>query len=110
MSSTLTTMVPLLDGSNFQVWSQQIGAYLMSQGWLRIVQKGLPTDTKDLDGIEKFEDANSKALGAILLRLHFTIAYKHRAQTYATDLLTALKEEYGRPGVSGIFLEFKKLM
>ena len=62
------------------------------------------------DTIKKWEEANSKALGAISLRLHFSIAYKHRDKASANDLMSDLAAEYGKPGVAGIFLEFKKLM
>src|SRR5882762_9891280 len=115
MSSQLVNMVPLLDGTNFLLWNQQITAYLKSQGLWRTLIKTCPTqgpDPKDPDmsaEIEKWEDVNSKAIGSMNLCLHFTIAYKHRATAFAATLLADLTAEYGKPGVSGIFLEFKKL-
>ena len=116
MSQSLLNNVPILDGSNFQVWAQQIVSYLRSQGIYKMLEKDCPEQGKDKDSpdvsaaIEKWEDANSKALGAISLTLHFLISYKHRGKTIANDLMEELTKEYGKPGVAGIFLEFKKLM
>ena len=116
MSSTLTTMVPILDGSNYLVWNQQMVSYLKAQGLFRTLAKSPPVQGKGKDepdvsdAIEKWEDANSKALGSMMLRLHFSIAYKHRGTTVAATLMDNLQKEYGKPGVSGTFIEFKKLM
>ena len=83
MSTALINSVPVLDGSNFIIWNQQILAFLKSQGLYRTLLKVCPVQGKDpkdpdmTDAIEKWEDANSKALGSMQLRLHFSIAYKH---------------------------------
>ena len=66
-------MVPLLDGTNFLLWNQQMTAYLKSQGLWRTLIKSRPvqgSDPKDPDmsaEIEKWEDANSKAIGLMNL-------------------------------------------
>ena len=83
MSSSLINSVPVLDGTNFTLWYQQMTSFLKSQGLYRTLIKACPVqkteegapDISEL--IEKWEDANSKALGLIMLKLHFQIAYKH---------------------------------
>ena len=83
MSSALINTVPILVGSNFLVWNQQMIAYLKSAGLFRTLMKVCPKQEEaegspDMtEAIEKWEDANSKALGSMQLRLHFSIAYKH---------------------------------
>ena len=73
--------------------------------------QGTKTGDPDMtDTIEKWEDHNSKALRSILLKVHFSIAYKHRAEYYASVLMSDLEKEYGSPGVAGTFLKFEKLM
>ena len=108
----------MLDGSNWAIWNQQMTSYLMSQGLYRILAQPCPKEVKDAttkevlneEAINKWEEANSKAVGSIRLRLHGSIAYKHRATIYASTLIHDIETEYGKPGVAGIFLEFKKLM
>ena len=83
MSSNLLNAIPTLNGTNFLVWNQQMMSYLRSQGLYRTLLKSCPVQGKGTsdpdvtDVIEKWEDANSKAIGSMLLRLHFSIAYKH---------------------------------
>ena len=116
MSSNLLNAVPTLDGTNFLVWNQQMMSYLRSQGLFRTLTKACPVQGKGAsdpdvtDAIERWEDANSKAVGSMSLRLHFSIAYKHQTTTSASKLLKDLTAEYGSPGVAGVFLEFNKLM
>jgi len=102
MSSTLMSLVPVLDGSmNWQAWRPMMMNYLLSQGqWKVITNKfrapdyeSTTTVTKtDSDGthtemvadtskpaknqseIDSWFDINDRALGNIMLRLHPTIA------------------------------------
>ena len=91
MSSTLTTLVPVLDGTNFQEWASEMKSYLMSQGQWRCIKKPYqpsppfqatsskkkkegeeePTDVPipedDDEEREAFEELNDKAVGNIHL-------------------------------------------
>ena len=90
MSSSLTTLVPVLSGPNYQVWSTAMKSFLMLQGQWRVLSCPCPKDiTVDKDGntlasdqmpseedaeankekIENWEDDNQKAVGNIMLRL-----------------------------------------
>jgi len=103
MSSTLMTLVPILNGSmNWQAWKPMMMNYLLSQGqWKAVTNKfpapeyeiitktvgqseggGSKTEmTEDISrppknqaDINNWFDINDKALGNIMLRLHPTIA------------------------------------
>ena len=116
MLSALLNSILTLNGTNFHVWKQQIISYLRSQGVYRTLQNNKPVqgaktgDPDMIDAIKKRKDHNSKALGSILLKVHFLIAYKHRAEDYTSVLMSNLEKEYRSPGVAGTFLEFKKSM
>ena len=90
MSSSLTTLVPVLSGPNYQVWSTAMKSFLMSQGQWHVLSRPCPKDiTIDKDGnalasdampseedveankekIENWEDDNQKAVRNIMLRL-----------------------------------------
>ena len=90
MSSSLTTLVPVLSGPNYQAWSVAMKSFLMSQGQWRVLSRPCPRDiTLDSKGnvltgeeapsdediavnkekIEDWEDDNQKAVGNMMLRL-----------------------------------------
>jgi len=98
MSSTLMSLVPVLNGSmNWQAWRPMMMNYLLSQGQWKVIQNKFPapdyetktttiklgeTETtedtskppKNQSEIDIWFDINHKALGNIMLRLHPTIA------------------------------------
>ena len=90
MSSSLTTLVPVLSGPNYQTWSTAMRSFLMSQGQWRVLSRPCPADiTVDSRGvaltgeaapseedvvankekIEDWEDDNQKAVSNIMLQL-----------------------------------------
>ena len=90
MSSSLTTLVPVLTGPNYQTWAPAMKSFLMSQGQWRILScpclyditldkdgnclemDKLPSDKKikkNQEKIEDWEETNSKAVGNITLCL-----------------------------------------
>jgi hypothetical protein len=133
MSSQLTSLVPVLSGPNYQQWAGPMRSYLMSQGQWRTIQKSEPTfevwpktealydaenalitpaqeASDNQDEVDAWAEANDKALGNILLRLVPDIQYKYRDETNAANLLRTIEKDYGKPGVIGIYLEFKHAM
>ena len=126
MSSQLTTLVPIMDGTNWQQWSASMQSFLMSQGQWKTTKEGAEppkvwTETvgKDEDAVtttygqsEKenwLEDAE-KALGNIRLRLHYTIAYQFNDVEKPSTLWEKLTEKYGAPSITNAFIEFKGAM
>jgi hypothetical protein len=72
-----------------------------------------PQDESDWDyekRKEEWEEQNSKAVGCIRLRLHHSIAYKFNTKDMAGELWDAVKEEYGAPGTTAVYLEFKNVL
>ena len=108
----------------------------MAQGQWRLMKKGKPTkkvrppiaavpatdeteeipaqesSTADVDEaeLETWEENNVKALGNIFLRLSPDIQAKHKSQEDAWALYQAIDAEYGKPGVMGIYSEFKNAL
>ena len=119
MSSTLQTLVPLLDGANTWLsWEAAMQSYLEAQGLWRHMQKGppspAPTDSKPEDQryydekLDKFEEADSKAKGSIKLRLHQSIASQIKDQKTAKEIWDNLAKTYGVPGPSMAYVELRK--
>ena len=130
MSSSLTTLVPVLTGPNYQVWAPAIKSFLMSQGQWHVLSCPCPYDiTLDKDGnplksdkmpnqdkidknqekIENWEDDNSKAVGNITLRLSPAIQgnYTDPSMESAGVLWAALEKLYRKPRVIATYLEFQ---
>ena len=133
MSSSLTALVPVLSGPNYQVWSTAMKSFLMSQGQWRVLSRPCPVDiTLDSKGntitgenapsdediaankekIEDWEDDNQKAVGNIMLRLAPQIQGNLTSEIMdAANLLwDHLEKQYGKPGIIATYLEFKAAM
>ena len=130
MSSSLTTLVPVLSGPNYQIWSTAMKSFLMSQGqWcvlsrpcprdITINKDRIPLDTDKMpadseieenkEKIKNWEDDNQKAIGNIMLRLAPQIQRNLTSETMdGAGLLWAyLEKHYGKPGIISTYLEFK---
>jgi len=125
MSSALTSLVPVLEGPNYQMWAPSMMSYLMSQGQWKILTKACPkpipavaatTNTKAVpsnnlaEEIEEWEEIDTKAHGNICLCLHPTLQYKYKSELSAGSLRRALEKDYGAPGVAVIYIKFKGAM
>ena len=133
MSSSLTTLVPVLSGPNYQIWSVAMKSFLMSQGQWRVLSRKCPDDiTLDSKGntitgedapsdedvaankekIEDWEDDNQKAVGNIMLRLAPQIQGNLTPEIMdsAGILWDHLEKQYGKPGIIATYLEFKAAM
>jgi hypothetical protein len=135
MSFQLTTLVLVLDGSNYQQWASAMQSYLMAQGLWKCVkadctipslgystkEEGI-TDSKgkaraievtrmvNQDEVNIWYEAAEKALGSIHLRLVDNIGIQHSEINDPADLWKALLEAHGRPGMAPAFAEFKGAM
>src|SRR6266567_3444196 len=112
MSSSITSLVTVLDGTNYQDWSSRMQSYLMHQGlWKTSKENAVPpVELKAEDGtnsnqdqINEWFDNSEKALGAIRLRLATSIGHQYNDEESPSKLLVALKEKYGAPGVPTAF-------
>ena len=127
MSSALTSLVCVLDGTNYQQWAAQMQSYLMSQGQRKCVIKTAPgliekeeeadeatgKEAKvvtNQDVLDAWEETNSKAVGNIRLCLHHTIGYQYNTEESTQALWQALAKKYGSPGIQRMYIEFKGTM
>ena len=120
MSTSLTTLVPMLQGPNYASWAPMMQSFLMSQRQWRVITNPPPkaveispaTDTKEAeisnqDDINAWWELNTKALGNMRLRLHHTIQYNQCNSVTAAQLWETLEANYGKPGMASIYLELK---
>ncbi len=128
MSDNTLNTVPFLTGPNYQRWAASMQSYLMSKALWRLLTRASPklkveSTTTDAAGketniytddsiatLEKYEEDCDKAVGAMRLRLHENIQYKYDKQASPAGLWLALESDYGNPGVSAAYLEFKGAM
>ena len=133
MSSSLTTLVPVLSGPNYQLWSTAMKSFLMSQGQWCILSHPCPRDItldknrnplesdkmpseseidENKEKIENWEDDNQKAIGNIMLQLAPQIQGNLTSETMdrAGLLWAHLESQYGKPGIITTYLEFKAAM
>ena len=86
MSTSLTTLVPMLNSPNYTSWAPIMQSFLMSQGQWKVLMNPPPkaveespaTDTKEAvitnqQDISDWWDLNATALGNLCLHLHHTI-------------------------------------
>src|ERR1700733_6862596 len=111
MSSQLTSLVPVLDGTNYQQWASAMQSFLMSQGQWKCAKEGATSpDPKEAELMATWNQDCKKALGNIRLRLHHTIGYQYDSIDEPSTLWKNLKEKYGSPGLTAAFLDFKGIM
>src|ERR1700744_3285904 len=122
MSSQLTSLVTLFDGSNWGIWSRAMKAFLMSQGLWGYVNStiAMPTITADPNDPAQMADhtaqqaaltawnkADDQALGSIVLRLKPELQ-QHVTQATSATVWDALEQRYGAPTVPSIYKDFKE--
>ena len=127
MSSQLTNLIPVLDGTNYQQWSAAMQSFLMSQEQWKCTKPGATapgvataeaegepstsvTATAGKEDLASWNKDAEKALGNIHLCLHHTIGYQFNEVATPAFLWQALKNRYGTQGLSQAFVEFKGLM
>ena len=125
MSSQLTSLVPMLNGTNYQQWSAAMQSFLMSQGQWKCTREGAEdttTTTREQKGgpsitvttgkeeVASWNEDAEKALGNIHLCLHHTIGYQFNDVMNPSTLWETLKAKYGPVGLTHAFVEFKAIM
>ncbi|EPQ49983.1 hypothetical protein GLOTRDRAFT_51244, partial [Gloeophyllum trabeum ATCC 11539] len=119
MSNNLIAVVPVLDGSNWSLWSQQMKAYLMSQGlWGHcdgtiIMPDPVVTTYKDGSTSEdtSARDAwrlnDTKTIGTIRLRCSPAVATLIQDKTTAIETWKELSFTYGISSLASIYNELR---
>src|SRR5688572_23614262 len=114
MSSQLTSLIPMLDGSNYTEWSKKMRAYLQSQGVWRYTNGNIPrisfanadqpTPAERKANVKWFSE-DDKANGAIQLRVAPSLSEHFGNTSQAT--WNNLKTACGTPGAAAIFGDFR---
>jgi len=119
----MISTIPVLTGPNYQQWAPAMTSFLLSQGQWEVIVKEAPSPipyapaTKNTskepgneDKVEKWQKTAYKAVGNIRLRLDPNIQYKYRAELDPMKLWDNLENDYGKVGITSIYLEFKKVL
>ena len=96
-TSSVSTYVPILDGTNYREWSAQMRAYLHLVGYWLIVN-GTTTVLMDPVELQKWTLSDLIANGAIELRCSLNI--RDLIAATSTAMWTALSNTFGVTGVS----------
>ena len=85
MTSQLTSLVPVFDGQNYNLWAQPIKAFLMSQGLWGYVDGSItaPGAGAPAEEVAAWQCSNDMAKGNIILRLTTPL------QQFAENIATA---------------------
>ena len=103
-TSSISTHVPILDGTNYREWAAQMRAYLRSVG-LWLIVNGTTTAPTDPVELQKWTLLDSMANSAIELRCSLNICDLIGNTSAAT--WTALSTAFGATGVSYLSGDFK---
>jgi hypothetical protein len=124
MSSALLNIVPVLNGTNWQSWSESMDAYIMSKGRhhvLTTTRPDIPAVTLDNDknvdnqsdvdkATEKQEDwdkDNERVMGYICLRISPDVAQLVKGKDFAKQMWDSLKEGHSWQTLANAYVEFK---
>lgn len=136
MSNTLTSIVPVLSGSNAAEWFIKMESYLQAIDSWTAIEKARPgTVLKEAiperpatankpsvpavaaviepggdDEKKAWDKSNQTALGSIRLRISTDALIRWKSKATAKELWDALKKEYDTPGIARVYLEFKNAM
>ena len=103
----------LSSSSDYPRWSQTITAYLGVQKALKVITKEPPNPKAEgfkQEEMDTWEELEGIARGVIILSLHPTIAEGIDPEKSVATIWAELKGKYGKPGPSGTYLEFKKVL
>ncbi|EPQ53416.1 hypothetical protein GLOTRDRAFT_44965 [Gloeophyllum trabeum ATCC 11539] len=112
MSNNLIAVVPILDGSNWSLWSQQMKAYLMSQGlWGHcdgtiIMPDPVVTTSKD-GSTNAWRLNDTKTIGTIRLQCSPAVATLIQDKTMAKETWKELSFTYGISSLASIYNELR---
>ena len=115
MSNALTTLVPILDGTNYREWSKAMQAYLMSMDLWEFANgdESEPTISATSTDAERaahkaWKSANQKALANLVLRVNPTIRVDLDALNTADTVWNRLKLYFDVVQPTTVFKDFKE--
>ena len=105
--------IPKLSSSAaYPRWAQTITAYLgIQKAWKTVIKNPpIKIEGEGDKEIDDWEEAEGVAWGVVVLSLHPTIAEGIDISKPVPAIWNTPKEKYGKPGPSGIYAEFKKVL
>ena len=110
MSSQLTSLIPVFDGSNWSTWSKAMTAFFMSQGLWGYVDGTITQPAVSATNqaeVALWNKNDEMAMGNLTLRLSPSI---QQAVTGGTSraLWDAVKNHYGAVSMPHIYKDFKE--
>ena len=118
-SNDVKVAVPIFDGSNYNVWVDQMKFWLQSQNLWRIVNSAIlrPTvgpgpPTITTNDVTVWDDKEDAAFGAISLRIahHMQAAVLTAANTTSALVWTAITTTWSQTGISAIYQDYKAVI
>jgi hypothetical protein len=122
MLNNVSQFVPILDGSNYGIWSSAMRAFLISLGlWAHAMgTTAAPAEMLDATGVVMNQEACNKwfekdtmAIGHLTLRVNPSIQQELDslpATSFANDYWTHLSTCYGTAMPSSIYKDFKETL
>ena len=116
-TQSAASLVPVLDGTNYGIWSKAMKAYLMSLGlWSyvngTIQEPQLPANPTPEQGAAYLDwtKQNNMAMGNIVLRVNASIQQEIADLAAAETQWNRLLTKYGTPTITGVFRDFKEAL
>jgi hypothetical protein len=103
----------LTSSTDYPRWSQMLSTYLGVQKALKVITKSpaiLNTTGTNQDECNTWEELEGITWGVIILTLHPTIVKAVDQVKMVNKVWEDIKVKYGKPGPSGIYLKFKKIL
>ena len=120
MSSATTNdikvAVPIFDGSNYNIWVDQMKFWLQSQNLWRIVNRMIPRPTVGpgpppvtAQDVAVWDDKDEATFGTISLRIahHMQAAILTAANITSALVWTAITTTWSQTGISAIYQDYK---
>ena len=123
-NNNVASLVPVLNGTNYQQWATAMKAFLLSQGlWAQVQgnveREELPKDKKEVAAlsteekkritaaIAQWDHDDGMAMGHIALRVAPHIQASCINCVTSFSMWHALAENYGKPSPASVFKDFK---
>jgi gag-polypeptide of LTR copia-type len=110
MSSNVASLVPILDGANYGIWSKAMKAYLMSLGLWGYADGTLEEPAADAATHPEWVQKNSMTMGNIVLRVNASIQQEVAELAAADTIWNRLLTLYGTSSPQGVYKDFKEAL
>jgi hypothetical protein len=127
MSSALLNIIPVLNGTNWQSWSESMDAYIMSEGRRHVLtttRPSIPAEITGTDGDvtnqseidkatkkqEDWDKDNERVMGYIRLRVFLDVAQLIKSKDSAKLMWNSLKEGHSQQTLANAYVEFKGIL